>query len=236
MSYDYYDDENEPTTEELEEEHGWESTSTKIGFEKLKIEFDTENFTRGIIGAVACKVKNNLYKEIVSEIKKEVLEDIQQEIRVKSGEIVKEILDDYVQNEKITVGGNSFWDDEPLQEYSMKEYAKKCIADAIKNEKFTICTGYEKSRYGNKEYKPKYEQFEFDAYIRSQLGLGNEIKQYLDSQIMEIRDNVNKDIKDMFNESTKQMLSDSVLKVLMANETYQKIQNNISCIASKTEE
>lgn len=39
----------------------------------------------------------------------------------------------------------------------------------------------------------------------------------------------------MFDTSTRQMLSDNVLQVLMANETYQKIQSNIACIADKKE-
>ena len=54
-------------------------------------------------------------------------------------------------------------------------------------------------------------------------------------EIDQIRKNINTRIKDMFDSSTRQMLSDNVLQVLMANETYQKIQGNIACIADKKE-
>lgn len=236
MSYEYEDWDEEPTQEELEKYEGEESTEVKTTPEKLKIEFDTENFASGIVCAVVSEVKKNLYTEIVTHIKTEIVENMKEKIMLKSGEIIKEIIDDYVKNEKITIGGNSFWDDEPLQEYSMQEYAKKCIADAIKKGKFTVCNGYEKDRYSKSGYKAKQTTYEFDAYIRSELAIGNDIKQYIDAQIMEIKDSVNKGVKDMFDASTKQMLSDSVLKVLMSNETYQKIQSNIACIADKSVE
>lgn len=229
-AYEDYDDE-EPTQEEYE---GQEATESKMTGTKISITFDTENFAKGIVRDVENEVKENLYEEIVSEIKEGILESMKEEIRLRAGEIIKEIIDDYVQNEKITIGGNSFWDDEPLKEYSMKEYAKKCIADAIKEGKFTVCTGYEKDRYSRSGYRSKSKTYEFDAYIRSQLAIGDDIKNYIDKQVIEIKDSVNKGVKEMFDSSTKQMLSESVLRVLMANETYQKIQSNIACIADKT--
>ena len=41
------------------------------------------------------------------------------------------------------------------------------------------------------------------------------------------------DTDSMFDSSTKQMLSEAVLNVLMANDTYKKIESNIGSIASK---
>ena len=55
----------------------------------------------------------------------------------------------------------------------------------------------------------------------------------IDREIKTIRDDVNSKVKSMFDSSTKQMLSEAVLNVLMANDTYKKIESNIGSIASK---
>ncbi len=52
----------------------------------------------------------------------------------------------------------------------------------------------------------------------------------------EVRQQVNRDVKAAFDESTKAMLSSAVLQVLMANDTYKKIESNISSIADKEQE
>ena len=54
----------------------------------------------------------------------------------------------------------------------------------------------------------------------------------MDRQVSLMRDEINKNIKTTFDDSTRTMLSDAVLKVLMANETYKKIENNIACLAT----
>ncbi len=59
------------------------------------------------------------------------------------------------------------------------------------------------------------------------------MKDYLDKQVDEVRQQVNSDVKAAFDESTKTMLSNAVLQVLMANDTYKKIESNIACIADK---
>lgn len=236
MSYEY-DDMEEMTQEEAEESAGMSGTDAKMTPEKLTIVFDTENFANGIVGAVVSEVKCKLYKEVIAKVREEILEEIKNIIRLNANEVVKEIITDYMQNEKIKIGGSSFWDDEPLQEFTMQEYAKKCIGDAIKNGKFHVFNGWEKDRYSSaKRMKPSETTIGFEEYIRSELALGNDMKKYMDEQIMEIRDSVNKGVKEMFDASMKQTLSESVLQVLMANETYQKIQSNIACIADKTTE
>lgn len=233
MSYDDYYEDYEPTEEEMEEMDGMENTDVKVKAEELEIKFNTENFAAGIVSAVTAAVKANLYKEIVEEIKKEVLGEIKETINLQANAIVKEIIDEYVDTEKIKIGGNSFWDNEPVQEYSMREYAKKCIADAIKGCEFRVVTSTEKERNGR--IRARTETFSFDTYIRSELAIGNDIKEFIDKQIAEVRDTVNSGVKEMFDSSTKAMLSESVLKLLMANDTYRKIESNIACIASRTE-
>ena len=89
MSYDdFYEDEYEPSKEELEEEMGMEDTQVKNENGKLKIEFDTENFARGIMDAVVVEVRNSIGREIVESVKKEVLGEIKEEIKKDAHEIV----------------------------------------------------------------------------------------------------------------------------------------------------
>ena len=112
---DYYDEDYEPTSEEMEEQDGMNNTEVKMERENLKIEFNTENFAAGIMRAVALEVKENLYGEIVSEIKSEVLEDIKKKIQCATGDIIKDIVQDFMVNEKICIGGSNVWDDEPKE-------------------------------------------------------------------------------------------------------------------------
>lgn len=232
--YDEYED-YEPTQEELEEYEGAEATKTKMTKKKLKIEFDTENFANGIVAAVTSEVKKNLEASIIEQIKKEVLDDLKEKVRLSTHEIIKDIIVEFMENEKIKIGGSSFWDDEPLKELSMLEYAKKCVGDSVKGGKFKVVTSYEKDRYDNR-YRAKTQEFTFADYIRSELAIGNDIKDYIDKQVVEIKNNVNRDVKKIFDDSTKKMLSESVLNVLMANDTYKKIENNLLCIADRTVE
>ena len=231
MSYDdFYEDEYEPSKEELEEEMGMEDTQVKNENGKLKIEFDTENFARGIMDAVVVEVRNSIGREIVESVKKEVLGEIKEEIKKDAHEIVKGIVDEYVENEKIVIGSSSPWDDTPREEMSVKQYMKRCVREVIEKGKFRVYTGKNTMRGDG------YTEYSFTEYVSEHLKLDNDIKKYLDQSIAEVRDQVNRDVKAAFDESTKTMLSNAVLQVLMANDTYKKIENNISCIASKKAE
>lgn len=236
MGYEFEDYDEEPTQEEMEEHEGAEATKAKMTKKKLKIEFDTENFANGIVSAVTSEVKKNLETSIIEQIKKEVLDDLKEKIRLSTHEIIKDIIVDFMENEKIKIGGSSFWDDEPLKELTMLEYAKKCVGDSVVKGNFKVVTGYEKDRYSNSGYRAKTQEFTFSDYIRSQLAIGNDIKEYIDKQVVEIKNNVNRDVKKVFDDSTKKMLSESVLNVLMANDTYKKIESNLACIADRTVE
>lgn len=231
----YYDEYDEYEEYDEVAEEAKENTETSVQGQTLEIKFDMKSFSKGIVDEVRSEVVKNLKDEILREIKKEVItDDVKETIKLSAHEIVKDMIDDYVAHEKITVGGNRFWDDEPLKEYSMEEYAKKCIADSIKSGEFHVVTGYEKNSYGD-TYRAKTKKFKFSDYIRSELALGNDMKEYMDEQIREIRDSVNKNVKDLFDESTKKMLSESVLNILMANETYKRIESGIACIADNVQ-
>ncbi len=234
--YDDYDEDYEPSQEEMEEMDGMENTEVKMEKENLKIEFNTENFALGIIRAVAAEVKKNLYSEIVAEIKSEVLGDIKEKIQYAASDIIKGIVQDFMDNEKIQIGGSSVWDDEPKEELTLTQYAKRCVKDCIENSRFRIVKSFEKDRYNKGRYRAETQEYTFEEYLLQHLGIDNEVKNYLDKQVDEVRQQVNRDVKAAFDESTKTMLSNAVLQVLMANDTYKKIESNISCIADRQQE
>ena len=234
MGYDdYYDEEYEPTQEEMD---GMENTEVTMEKENLKIEFNTENFAAGIMRAVAAEVKKNLYGEIVSEIKNEVLEDIKEKIQYATGDIIKGIVQDFMNNEKICIGGSSIWDDEPKEELTLFQYAKRCVKDCIENSRFRIVKSIKKDRYKRGGYSAETQEYTFEEYLHQHLGIDDEVKSYLDKQIDEVRQQVNREVKAAFDESTKSMLSNTMLQVLMANDTYRKIESNIACIADRPQE
>lgn len=233
MWYEDYDEDYEPDEDKMEEYDGMENTESKMIGENLEIKFNTVNFANGIIGAVTAEVKKNLYKEIVNEIKQECLEGMKKKIQLQVNQIIKDIVVDFMENEKVQVGGSSVWDDEPREELTLMQYSKRCIKNCIDDRKFTSITGLEEDRYERGRYKAKTEEWTFEAYLQHHLGIDNEVKAYFDEEIDKVRKQVNKDVKKAFDDSTRTMLSQSVLNVLMANDTYKKIEKNIACIADK---
>lgn len=231
-----YEEDYEPTEEEMEEMDGMKNTEVKTEKEDLKIEFNTENFALGIIQAVTAEVKKNLYSEIVAKIKSEVLGDIKEKIQYAASDIIKGIVQDFMDNEKVHIGESSVWDDEPKEELTLTQYAKRCVKDCIENSRFRIVKSFEKDRYNKGRYRPETKEYTFEEYLRQHLGIDDEVKNYLDEKIDEVRQQVNRDVKSAFDESTKTMLSNAVLQVLMANDTYKKIESNIACIANKPQE
>lgn len=227
MYNDYENDNEEPTKEEIEEYEGQEATNSEIKDNLLKIEFNTKNFANGIILDVVQTVKKTLKAEIIDEIKKEVLNDVQTEIRRNLHDIVKEIIVDFLETDKIVLS-KSVWD-EKTEEISVKQYMKNCIKDIIESGKFELPV---KNDYNN---RMSYKTITFEEYIKENIQINSDIRQYLDKNIDDIRKTINKDIKDIFNESTKTMLSNTIVQLLMANSTYKELETSLSTLATKKE-
>ena len=136
----------------------------------------------------------------------------------------------------ICIGGSNVWDDEPKEELTLFQYAKRCVKDCIENSRFRIVKSFEKDRYNRGRYRAETQEYTFEEYLHQHLGIDDEVKSYLDKQVDEVRQQVNRDVKAAFDESTKAMLSNAVLQVLMANDTYKKIEGNIACIADRPQE
>lgn len=101
------------------------------------------------------------------------------------------------------------------------------IRESFKDGKFIT---KKKDRWGDVETT----EVSIEEYINGKIDF-SAIQKDIDREIDSMRKDINSRIKNMFDSSTRQMLSDNVLQVLMANETYQKIQSNIACIADKKE-
>lgn len=234
----YWDEETgeyEPTEEEMETYMGEESTSTVKNGNVLHVDFDMNNMCQGIANAVKEQLKTELYESILMEVKGDILKDIKQTIITSTGEIIKDLIVDFMNNEKITIGGDC-WGNTKAEEYTLMDYAKKCIGEAIHDTKFTVVTEIkeENDRWSGRRYRIVTKDYKFNEFINTQLGIGNEIQEFLVRQIGDVKNQVNIDMKNLFDKTTKDMLAESVLNVLMANDTYKRIQNQVACIADRT--
>lgn len=185
----------------------------------LRIEYDMEDMVVGIKEAVKEELKpeiaEEIRNEIKAEIKREMMDKVKEQIPEDTSVWLKNIMEEIYNTEVIKVGGG--WNQD-TKEYTLKEYVIEQIKNRIVN---NDCGS------GN-----RYSKESFDEWFRNKC-VDSDIKKVIDREIKEIRDDVNRKVKNMFDDSTKQMLSEAVLNVLMANDTYKKIQSNIGCIASK---
>lgn len=215
MSY-YDEDYYEPDEEETEEYEAMNGTEVKNNENEVEIRFDTNAFVAGVVR----RVKDELFADLLRSLKNEYMEELKKKIESNVNDIVREIIDEYMNNEKITVGNG--WDRDP-ETYTLKQYAKKCIKESIEKGTFTI---KDKNAYSGQR------SVSFTDYIKSNLKIEEEVKLYLDREIGKVRDEINKNVKQAFDESTRAMLSQTVLNILMTNDTYKKIEGNIASIAN----
>lgn len=187
--------------------------------QKLKIEYDMEEMFLGMKDAIKEELKpeiaNEIRAEIKEEVKKEILEKVKEKIPDETEVWLKQLMTDIYENEKISVGGG--WDRD-AKEYTLREYVIEQIKERIIN--------------NNCVSKKSYSRETFHEWFTNQC-VDSDIKRVIEKEIKSIRDDVNLKVKNMFDSSTKEMLSQTVLNLLMANDTYKKIEANIGSIASK---
>ena len=214
-----YDWEREPSEEEIEEyeeNEGEENTNATVDCEELKISFNVRNFARGIANEAREGLKAYIISDLKQSFMRELKEDIMSHIKEISMQIVKEVYE----TETVSEG----WGNDK-KEYTVHEYIMSKVKESFHDGKFTF---KEKDRWGD----VKTKEVSLVSYIDSKIDY-SEVQERIDKEINVIRKDINRKIKDIFDSSTKQMLSDNVLQVLMANETYRKIQSNVACIADK---
>ena len=226
MEYiDDYDEEFEPEKEEMEEMDGTSNTKIDNQGEVLKVEFNTVNFAQGIINAVASDLKGQLKSEILREMKNSVLENIQIEIKNSVFKITEDLVREIYENEIIKIGGG--WGTDP-KEYTIKQFIMEQIKDSFQDGEVKV---KRKDRYGDL----RTEKVSFTDWVTSEC-VTSEVQKHVDAQMKATRDEINRKVKEIFDDSTRKMLSENVMSILMANDTYRKIESNISCIASKADQ
>lgn len=187
--------------------------------QSLKIEYDMEEMFLGIKEAVKAELKpeiaDEIREEIKGEVKKEIMDKVKEQIPEDVSVYLKDIMEEIYRTETIKVGGG--WDEE-AKEYTFREYVIEQVKKRILNNDCGSKKGYSRES--------------FSDWFRDKC-VDSDIQKIIDKEIKSIRDDVNRKVKDMFDTSTKQMLSEAVLNVLMANDTYKRIETNIGCIASK---
>lgn len=192
----------------------------------VKVEYDMEELFVGIKEAVKEELRPEIANEIKAEIKaditSQVVEQLKEMVPVKVEDWLVEILRDIYENTTVKVGGG--WDKEP-EEHTIKQFVTKEIKDSLGEGKVRIKT---KDRYGDYET----QEIAFTDWVTKEC-VSPEIKKYFAEQMKITKNEINKKVKEVFDESTRSMLSENVMSILMANDTYKKIQGNIASIASK---
>lgn len=170
-------------------------------------------------------------KEVLSgSIKDIVTKIVQNSIKENYKDIIEERvsimlagqIDIMLYNHKVQIGGDYF-SDEPAREVTIAELTDEKVKEYITNNQFTT-----KDRYG------EYTRIKtFQEYVDEKLCLNTKVQKELNSFVEDIRYDISEKMKEMFNESTRTLLSDSILNLLQQNETYRRIETNISTIAGK---
>jgi hypothetical protein len=207
--YDYdgedeYEGENEPM----------EKAKSTIEDTTIKLEVSTDVLQRTIIDELHSQLYSSLKASIISDIKAEIMPELKKEVVSHTSEIVKSLVDDVYNNDKITIGGG--WD-EKKEEVTFHDFVRTEVKKCIDNGSFKDSRGYD---------------IKFSEYITKQC-VGGEVERKMNKSIEEIRNSINSNLKALFDLQTKNMLSDTVLKVLMASETYQGIENRVKRLADK---
>ena len=173
-------------------------------------------------------------KEVLSgSIKDTVTKIVQDSIKENYKDIIEERvstmlagqIDNMLYNHKVQIGGD-YLSDEPAREVTIAKLTDEKVKEYIENNQFTT-----KDRYG------EYTRIKtFQEYIDEKLCLNTKEQKELNSFVEDTRYNINEKMKKMFDDSTRTLLSDSILNLLQQNETYRRIETNISTIASKGNE
>ena len=179
-------------------------------------------------------VANEALREVMEQtITDTVTKIVQDSIKENYKDIIEERvstmlagqIDNMLYNHKVQIGGDYF-SDEPAREVTIAELTDEKVKEYITNNQFTT-----KDRYGD------YTRIKtFQEYIDEKLCLNTKVQNELNSFVEDTRYDINEKMKKMFNESTRTLLSDSILNLLQQNETYKRIETNISSIASKDNE
>lgn len=190
----------------------------------MKAIIDMENLEAMIERNLNDHLEVIINEQVENCVKRKIEELARNVIAEKVTENFQKFVDVYISTTKIKVGGNSYWDDDEVKEFTVEQYIKYELKKRLESKKLRVKSN---NRYSD------YKEVSFEDYIKSQFNANDIIKTDLDSFLDGVRKQINQTVKDTFDKSTKDMLSNTVLSILTANDTYRKIENNIKCIANK---
>jgi hypothetical protein len=183
---------------------------------------------------LASLIEATASKNIETVIKEQVDKTIIQEIERRTKDILPEVVSkqlelyiiDFIKTAKITEGGG-LYSDKPTKEYIVEDFIKKEIAERLQSNTLKV--------KNNDRYGDKFKEVPFEDFIKSEFNVSHLIKKELESFMKKTKDEINSKINDTFTDVTKNMLSEAVYNVLLKNDTFKKLSNNIKCIADKKE-
>lgn len=167
-------------------------------------------------------INENLENIIKTQVDAMISDSIQKSkdtISERVNEKVSAIVDEYISNATISVGGG--WKEEP-KTYTIEEYIKAEIADRIESGKFLV-----KDRYNSNTYKT------FTEFITDKFNVDAKIEKELTSFMTQVQKDIDKNVADMFNATTQAALSSSILNLLMQNDTFLNMQDSVKRITSR---
>jgi hypothetical protein len=131
---------------------------------------------------------------------------------------ISDFIDNIYSNTSIVVPSGNSWETK-TKDIILKEYVMEQLKLKVESGRFKI----------------DYNEYTIAEYIRKLINsdVDNTVKSGIKEQIKQVTDMVNLNIKNSFEQSTKEMLSKQVYDILMANETYAKIENGIKLLSSK---
>lgn len=185
----------------------------------MKVTIDLENL-QNIIESALNKNIETVVKEKVSDLISEQIENTAKEqIEEICNKRMSDFVEEYIKTTKITVGGGFYSDDE-IKEYTVEQYIKNQLAEIMKNQSFKT---YKKDNYGRNQEK----EVTFDYFVKETFDVNSIVKKEIEAFVSQTKRKISDNIKSVFDNATKNMLSENVFNILMASESYQKINDSI---------
>lgn len=190
----------------------------------MKVNIEMENLEKLIEEAMNKNVESVIKNEVDLVIKDEITKKSKSIIESIVAEKMESFVKEYIETSTITVGGG-FYSKEGAQTYTVEEYIKKELADMMKAGKLKVKS--------NDRYNDGMKEVSFEEYIKQVFNVEELVKKQLEGFMLKTKKDINAQIDNTFTDVTKNMLSETVFNVLMKNDTFAKIKNNVKCIADK---
>ena len=200
--FEGYDDDGVVMCEE-------DSCSYQVGLEEsfqpksLKIEMDATEMLSSIVHEVSKRVLTDTHKIAEGMIREIITKDLQKEIIDYTRSAIADVVNDEISKfmqNPIKVGGG--WND-PIRELSREAYLSEIVSKKLD-----------------------------DAFSKE--GIARIVNDRADRQIRDftedVKNRINRKLKDQFDSSMREQLSQNIIQLLLANDTYQKLQQSMTSL------